>query len=194
MKKICLSHDNNALETAAQYLKRKKMIAFPTDTIYGLCTICSEETLQELHRIRKREFSKPFLFVLPESYDEKKLIDHEIDITQQEFIEKNWPGKKTLIFYKKSDLSYPIISTIALRKPRREDNVYFYELLNLINEPMLAPSLNLPREKPLNSFKEAEKKFAQGEITAFFSLGISFGTRRASQIWDMTKKPPLRLR
>ena len=194
MKKISLSYGNDALKIAVQSLKRKEIIAFPTDTIYGLCAVCNEETLQKMHHIRKRDFSKPFLFVLPESYDEKRLIDHEVDPKQQKFIEESWPGKKTLVFHKKSDLFYPTTNTIALRKPRREDNVYFYELLNLLNEPIIAPSLNLPGEKPLSSSEEVEKKFKRDEIAAFFYLEDFSQDKEASQIWDMTQKPPFRLR
>ena len=163
MKNISLTHDKNILKVAADYLREKKIIAFPTDTIYGLCCLYDEEAIQKMHRIRRRESSKPFLLVLPEAYNEKRLIESETDPKKekkrQKFMEKCWPGKKNLdLHIKKTGLFYPSTDTIALRKPSKKDNMHFYELLSILNQPVVAPSLNLPGEKPIGSFKEAEKK------------------------------------
>ena len=198
MKVYDLQKDASAVSMACEILESGGVIAFPTDTIYGLCSAFTEKAADKLHNIRNRPHTKPFLLALPETYRLDGLIEGELSEEQTNFIREKWPGKHTLLFPKKKGLFYPQKDSIALRKPQKTDSPYFHELLRMYGEPLLAPSLNLPGKKPIKNPEEARNEFS-GQIDAYFSMesctqedtGIE---TKPSQIWDLTRTPPGRIR
>ena len=206
MKFISLQQ-SQSVSIAVKLLKEDKIIAFPTDTLYGICAQFTLNMAHKLHRVRKRSFNKPFLLTLPESWDIQGLINQQLSKEQEEFIDNNWPGKVTIILEKKKGLFYPGGDTIALRKPNKNDSIYFYKLLKKLNQPILAPSLNLPGEKVIQNFNEVKQKFFN-QINAYFSVESNYGlnyrlnlgeseaemSTKPSQIWDLTGSTFYRLR
>ncbi len=192
MQVIPLKESKNSIQIAVQMLRQKELIGFPTDSVYGLCGIFDKEVALRLHQVRKRSYQKPFLIVIPEGYSLDAIIKNDLDPRQKEFIMENWPGRKTIVFFKKKSLFYPGGNTIAIRRPSQKDNPLFYELLHQLGEPILAPSLNLPMQSPMVDVNEIKKNF-KDDIKALFTLK-GYQPSDVSQIWDLTKKEFRRLR
>ena len=178
---------------AVEDLHSGAIVVMPSDTLYGIFTPFREDLVKKLHLVKKRPMSKPFLLVLPESYPLEEFIN--LDLLTKEMklhIQKFWPGRNTLLLPKKSELFYPLGDSIALRKPSKQDNAFFYTVLNTYGKPLLAPSLNVHRDAPLSRLDDMIRIFGNDVHTIFFDDFFMPGM--ASQIWDLTGKSISRLR
>lgn len=74
------------------------MVAFPTETYYGLAVDpFNREALQRLFQVKKRSFDKPIL-TLVENVGQLSLLAREIPVLYHPLIEEFWPGPLTLLF------------------------------------------------------------------------------------------------
>ncbi len=95
---------NNALNinSSVEWLNAGKILAHPTESIWGLgCDALNEEAVNLIFKIKKRDKKKSFILLVKslESF-EKYLI--EINMEDKTFLSKHWPGPYTfLIKYNK---------------------------------------------------------------------------------------------
>lgn len=147
------------LEIAARYLKEGKVVAFPTETVFGLGVIYDDyDAYKRLIKIKRRNPEKPFTLMLS-SIDE---IHHYAHLIEKEIriIEKLMPGEITLLVRAKENL--PIwthfgTNVIGVRVPNDEQ---ILSLIKLVGKPLLVPSANREGEKPLVTDQEVIKEFA----------------------------------
>lgn len=145
-----------ALEEAADLLLEGGIVCFPTDTIYGLLAIATDkDAVERLFSIR-RPSNRPFLILIPslEWVEEFGLLASKAHLLLMERF------NATFIFYKKNAI--PLFLTrgrksLALRLPPYDSHVF--ELLSLVNAPLVAPSANPEGEKPASNIKEAMEYF-----------------------------------
>lgn len=145
-KYIRVDRDNfesSEIEEAADSLRRGELVAFPTETVYGLGAVFNDETaLKNIFLTKGRPMDNPLIVHI---WDPKQLVDivAEIDDKHQKLIDAFWPGPLTLIFPRKPEISNIItagLSTVAVRMP---SHPVAAELLRLTNIPVAAPSANL---------------------------------------------------
>ncbi len=191
MKVYDLESDSSALQIACEVVQSGGIIAFPTDTIYGLCASPTKIGITKLHKIRERPLHKPFLFTLPENYHLESLIKKPCS-KQKEFINRHWPGKISLLFPKKEGTPYPSTENIVLRKPNKKDCIYFHQFLAKLKYPILSTSINPPDEEPMDKPSDIMKIFSES-VDAYFKLSNYIKTT-PSQIWDLTIEPYRRIR
>ncbi|MCS7307343.1 MAG: L-threonylcarbamoyladenylate synthase [Aquificaceae bacterium] len=144
------------LEDVADVLSNGGIVCFPTDTIYGLLADASNgEAVERLYSIR-RPSGRPFLLLIP---NVAWLRDLGLMFTERhEALVQTYPA--TFIFYKWNRL--PLFLTrsgksLAVRKPKAQSHVF--ELLKILNVPLVAPSANPEGEKPATTVKEAMQYF-----------------------------------
>ncbi len=126
-----------------------KIIAFPTDTVYGIGALIDDEIgIKKVYQLKKRDFEKPLPILAGSVNDILPYIvmpnDEILDI-----MNKYWPGALTIVF-KKSDLCKKIfrnnLDTVGFRIPNEKDAI---RLLKIVG-PLATTSVNLSGEKPLN--------------------------------------------
>ncbi|MES0490965.1 MAG: Sua5/YciO/YrdC/YwlC family protein, partial [Leptospirales bacterium] len=153
----------NKASIAAARLKQKKIIALSTDTIYGLAGIFEPSVIARIHKVKKRDLAKPFILALPENENFLQFIDESKPDAQRLYfikqkVDQGWPGKISFIFAKNPNLPYPPGDTIGLRIPKKEDNLFFYTVLQQTG-PLVIPSLNKAGSEPLFELKQIEETF-----------------------------------
>ncbi|MDH5718107.1 MAG: L-threonylcarbamoyladenylate synthase [Spirochaetia bacterium] len=179
---------SNTINKATDILKNNGIIAFPTDTIYGLLAKYSDDNAKKLHKIKEREITKPFLILINSEYSYKSLIDEsKLMACADAYIEYHWPGNITMILPKNKELLYPAGDTIAIRMPKKDDNLYLYELLKKVDFPILAPSANISGDVAINNGEDIYTCF-KDKIEAVFDLK-NYKQRSSSEIWDICKFP-----
>ena len=130
---------------------KNKIIAFPTDTVYGVgCLYLDIEARNKIYDMKKRDYGKP-LPILVSDVNMAKTIA-QIDDEMMKYTSK-WPGALTIIF-KTIDPHY-IHDTVAIRIP---DSKVALKLLNHFG-PMEVTSVNYSGEKEINTCDEIEKLF-----------------------------------
>lgn len=146
MKTTILTIDNNQynlLEPAARILWQGGLVAFPTETVYGLGAIYNDESaLLKVFAVKGRPADNPLILHIWRIEQLKELVS-EIGPKARRLITAFWPGPLTLIFPKQADVT-PIVTagldTVAVRMP---SHPVARELLRQTNIAVAAPSANL---------------------------------------------------
>lgn len=123
-------------------LNQGKVIAIPTETVYGLAAnIYDENAINAIYKIKKRPNNNP-LIVHIKSIDQLHEVAREIPPIAEKLARHFWPGPLTLILKKQKRISDTISSgkdTVAVRVPNHSVTL---NLLQNLNFPLAAPSAN----------------------------------------------------
>lgn len=146
MKTTIIKIDNQQyelLEPAVSILKVGGLVAFPTETVYGLGAIYTNESaLLKVFAVKGRPADNPLILHIWHEEQLRELVT-EVSPKAERLIRAFWPGPLTLIFPKRSQVS-PIVTagldTVAIRMP---SHPVARELLRQIDIAVAAPSANL---------------------------------------------------
>ena len=147
MKTRVLPVSDAALREACHILRGGDLVAFPTETVYGLGGLgLQSETVQKIFKAKGRPFTDPLILHLP-SPDlgfaaRGGIVAEPIPPFATLLAEKLWPGPLTLILRKGHHVPLEVTSgldTVALRFPSHPDA---QRLLAEIGQPLAAPSAN----------------------------------------------------
>ena len=108
MKIIKINSDGperEKIKEVIEALKKKGVIIFPTDTVYGMgADVKNEEAVNRVYQIKNRPKDKPLILFIEKKEEILKFVQ-KIFLSAQKLINDFWPGPLTLIF--KASLSAP---------------------------------------------------------------------------------------
>lgn len=132
-----------SIDEAAHHLKQNKVVAIPTETVYGLAANAfSEEAVQSIYDLKKRPRNNPLILHIAN----RNRLDNLAAFVPEKarlLADVFWPGPLTLVLEKKETIPSWITSgkkTVAIRVP---DQSLTLELLQKLDFPLAAPSANL---------------------------------------------------
>ena len=130
------------LSKAAKIINDGGLVAFPTETVYGLGADGLNETaVKKIYVAKGRPSDNPLILHIQDKKEVLPLV-LEINETAKKLMDTFWPGPMTLVF-KKSAIVPSVISggldTVAIRLP---ENEIARELIVLAKKPIAAPSAN----------------------------------------------------
>lgn len=135
-------YDKSEIDTIALELKNGKVIAFPTDTVYGVSVIYDDlVALENLKRAKGRPETKPIPTMVASLEQIRKIA--LIDDRALKVIKSFMPGAITIILPKKDEVSDYITNgkkTIAIRMPNDD---FILKLIDKCDRPLLVSSANL---------------------------------------------------
>lgn len=148
----------NDIKKAAKILMDGKIVAIPTETVYGLAVLSTKkEYFDKLVAVKKRDPSKPFTLMISSLDQVCNFL--EINETANKIIKQFMPGEITVILKTKKDIpSYLDLSSgfVGIRIPNKKS---ILSLIDYINKPLLVPSAN-PRDlTPAKNSKEVYEYF-----------------------------------
>ena len=129
------------VEFAARFLLDGKIVAIPTETVYGLAAnALDEKAVLLIFEAKQRPFFDP-LIIHVASIESARKYAHLEDPRLIALAEKFWPGPLTLLLPKKNipDIVTSGLPSVAVRVPRHPLTL---SLLNRVNVPLAAPSAN----------------------------------------------------
>jgi L-threonylcarbamoyladenylate synthase len=130
------------IKKAEKALKKNKLVAIPTETVYGLAGNAYDvSALIEIFKLKNRPFYNPLIVHIKSA---SSISDVAIDIPESAMIlaEKFWPGPLTLVLKKQPHISDLITAgkdTVAVRVP---NHPVALTLLDKLDFPLAAPSAN----------------------------------------------------
>lgn len=139
------------IRTYAELIKGGGLVAFPTETVYGLgASAWNPEAIRKVFEYKGRPSDNP-LIVHISRYSHLLTLAAEIPEESRLLMQKFWPGPLTLVFEKKPQVLDSVsggLDSVAVRMP---DHIYALRLIELTG-PLVAPSANKSgRPSPTNA-------------------------------------------
>ncbi len=180
------------LQEAARILRDGGLVAFPTETVYGLgANALDEEAAKKIYAAKGRPSDNPLIAHIADPSGLEPLVQ-EIPGAARKLMEAYWPGPLTMVFSKSSVVPYGTtggLDTVAVRMP---DDPVARELIRLAGVPVAAPSANTSG-RPSPTSAEHVYEDMNGRIDMILDGGpVGIGVE--STIVDVTGAVPILLR
>jgi len=178
MKTAVLKVNSKNISLAAEILRNGGLVAFPTETVYGLAANLSDgRAMARLCRVKARPKDKPFTVHIS---DPKVIRKMGCSITKEAraLMNRFWPGPLTVILKARDG------GKIGFRMP---DNRTALDLISEAGFPIAAPSANISGGRPPTTAKDVLKEL-DGKIDLVLDAGpAAIGVE--STVIDMTVRP-----
>jgi len=183
MADVVAERDPRSLELAVGLLRSGELVAYPTDTVYGLGAPATDEALvRKLYAVKGRPLSKPLPLLVSDSLMAEWVA--EITPLAHTLMVAFWPGGLTIVMRRKPEFRSLALSgndTVALRLP---DHNVPRDLAKMLGEPLTGTSANRTGVRPPTS--AAEVAFQLGEMVALVIDGGKSRGGKESTVIDTT--------
>ena len=168
------------IKVAANALLSGKIVAFPTETVYGL-GVCADNdiAIDNLYSVKQRSKDKKLSIMISESEEVSKYVKH-VPLIAEKLIGAFWPGPLTII------LDLDDNSTVGLRNP---DNRVIRDLINEVAVPIASTSANISGGSPAIDAQQVINNFSD-KIDVVLDGGPAEAGNPSTvvKIWDDTYK------
>jgi len=184
--------DIKKIQAAADIIRKGGLVAFPTETVYGLgADALNPDAVLKLFEAKKRPLDNPPIVHVANADDVYGLAE-QVPPKADKLMKMFWPGPLTLVFKRSAtvpDVTVAGLSTIAVRMPL---HAVALALIRESHRPIAAPSANLAGKPSPTSAKHVFDDL-NGRIDAILDSGPTrIGVE--STVLDLSVEPPLVLR
>ena len=184
--------DEGSLRYAADVLRRGGLVAFPTETVYGLGALISErEAVKRIFEVKGRPLDNPLIVHVSGVRMFLELVESPPEEVVR-LVEKFWPGPLTVVWWKRPLVPDEVtagLSKVAVRSPAHPVAL---RLIELSGEAIAAPSANRSG-KPSPTRAEHVASDLYGLVDVIIDSGETIHGLE-STIVDLTVRPPKLLR
>ena len=185
-------HEEKWIEEAGQILKDGGLVAFPTETVYGLgANALDEEAAAKIKTEKVRQTDNHFILHIADISDLEKIVE-EVPEEAKKLADAFWPGPLTMIMRKNEKVPYGTtggLETVAVRMPNHDTAL---KMIRAGGGFIAAPSANTSgRPSPTMASHVAEDM--NGKIDMILDGG-SVGIGLESTIIDLSEEIPTILR
>lgn len=185
------AQDSDTINKAAELIKNGELVAFPTETVYGLgADGFNEAACKKIYEVKGRPDNKPLSLLV----SDREMIEAIAEVSEfaERLIETFMPGPLTLILNRNIKSAFRIPHSALTVGVRMPDNEITLALIKAANCPIAAPSANISGQEPPTTAQEVLKYF-EGKIPLILDGGeCKFGI--SSTVVDLTKNKPVILR
>jgi L-threonylcarbamoyladenylate synthase len=148
-----------SLDLAVTHLRHGRIVAFPTETYYGLAVDpeCAS-AVEKLFAVKNRPADKPLLLLI-EKTEQLGSVVQNIPSIYWPLIKKYWPGPLTLIFPARKSLSSRITGNTGTVGIRISPHPIAQGLVRRMGKPITATSANISGLPPARSAQEVIEMF-----------------------------------
>lgn len=168
------------IKEAATLVDSGGLVAFPTESVYGIACRANIDSLIKLNNLKGRDSDKYYTLHISQKNEAKKYVP-TIGLKAEKLIKSAWPGPLTIVFeLDDQDMDKQQISlkrgvfeslyknkSIGIRCP---DNPIASILLRLTHNPVVAPSANVTGQMPATDAQEVLAQFS-GQINLLLDAG-----------------------
>lgn len=176
------------LNKAASIIRSGGVVAFPTESFYGLgVSALDEKAIQRLFTIKKRKGNQPILLLIPSTSLLNQYVIRIPDIATQ-IMEEFWPGGLTLIFEANPDLPRLLTSGTGKIGLRLSSHPVATALVRAVGAPITGTSANISGQAAYSN-AEAVRHFLGRSVDFVLDGGETEGGK-GSTVMDITVNPP----
>lgn len=170
--------DLDEIRAISEELRDGKLVAFPTETVYGVAACESKSGSEKLQALKARELNKPFSYHIG-GLDALERLGVLQSSVFRYFMREFWPGPVTLLALNRKD------EKIGIRYP---NHPIASRLFDLCREPVIATSANYSGEPSPKTVGEVVDKFGDQIDYVIDGGRPEWGTD--STVVDVTQLPP----
>ena len=196
MPEILKVSDQNSeeliLTKAAQILLGGGIIAYPTETFYGLgADATNEKAIQKIFAVKGRNFKNPIALIIGQTDDIYPLVQ-DVPQAAQKLMAAFWPGALTIVFSAANNVSPLLTAGSGKIGLRVSSHPGAQEIVQKLKRPLTATNANLSGAPECISAADVSSQLGD-KIDAIIDLGNTPSTK-GSTIIDVTTTPPAILR
>jgi L-threonylcarbamoyladenylate synthase len=180
--------ERDAIDKACQVLKGGGLVAFPTDTVYGLgADAFLPSAVEKIYEVKGRRLTKAIPLLIGNAESLHIVAEHIPDVAWA-LADRFWPGALTLVLYRKPEVPLLVTgggATVAVRVP---DHSFALELIHAAGGVVAATSANLSGHPDPTTASEV-----MGYLESRIELIVDGGRCPGgipSTVIDLTKTPP----
>lgn len=177
----------NEISKVVKIIQKGGIVAYPTETFYGLGgNALDERTVTRVFQIKRRPFHKPISILIPGlKWLERLVVD--IPPLAQDLIKAYWPGPLTIVFKAKTIIPSILTGFTGKIGIRISSHPLAQKLLQELDLPLTATSANISGHPPPTKVTEIEEKL-KSQIEAVLDGGQTKGNL-PSTVVDLTISP-----
>ncbi|MEM1922289.1 MAG: L-threonylcarbamoyladenylate synthase [Nitrososphaerota archaeon] len=184
--------DEPVVKRAASIIKSGGLVAFPTETVYGLgADAFNPAAVERVFKVKERPPDNPLIVHIARFEDLYDVVA-DIDWRVEELAKRFWPGPLTLVVKKNPSLPKITVAgleTAAVRMPRHKVAL---RLIEMAETPIAAPSAN-KSGRPSPTLAEHVLRDLEGEVDLVLDAGpTDIGVE--STVLDLASEKPVILR
>jgi L-threonylcarbamoyladenylate synthase len=184
--------NESEIDKAVNFLAKGGVVAFPTETVYGIgADIYDEIAVKKIFDLKKRDYTKPLAAHL-DSVDKVTEVAFEIPDEFYILAERFLPGPLSIILPKRKEILFIVsgsLPTIAVRIP---DNKIASELIRKFGKPLAATSANLSGMIAPTTADEV-REFIEKDVAMILDGGKCKYSQESTVI-SLVEKPPVLIR
>ncbi len=179
--------ESNAITRAVEVLRAGGLVAYPTDTVYGLAALATNDAaVEKLFAVKQRapDQSMPLLIASPRDLAQ---IAADVPAVARRLIGQFWPGGLTIVMPKAATFHSKALigNTVGVRVP---DHPIPRQLVQLLDAPITGTSANVSGGPEPMTADDVRKQLGDG-VTLIIDGGRCEGGTPSTVI-DCTTKPP----
>ncbi len=184
--------DIKAIRKAAEIIRKGGLVAFPTETVYGLgANALDEEAVAKIFAIKKRPASDPIIVHISD-LDQLDEIVTKVPMIANRLAKRFWPGPLTLIMGRNPNVPANVsagLPSVAVRMP---SNPIALALIREAGVPVAAPSANIFSRPSSTRARHIIEDFSDSVDLIIDGGDSIIGVE--STVLDLTVSPPVILR
>jgi len=184
MVRVLKADAEGALAEAVAVLKRGGLVAYPSDTVYGLGAAASDERAVARVFVVKGRLSEKALPLLLADVGDMAPLCAEVSATAKLLAERFWPGPLTLVLRRSPAFQSAALGggdNVALRVP---DHPFLRELMRALGEPITGTSANRSGRRSCRTVQEVQREL--GDAVDLIIDGGPSRVGRESTVVDIT--------
>ena len=184
--------EKEKIKIAAVILKRGGLVAFPTDTVYGLgADAQNSRAVKKIFAVKNRPLSNPLPILIARKSDLKKYTLGTSEKIQK-LTDKFWPGPLTIVLKKRKIIPNIVTAGLPRVGVRVPDNAVALALIQALGRPLATTSANIA-SKPSPITARGVRKYLNNKINLILDGGkTKLGVE--STVLNCTTSPPTLLR
>jgi L-threonylcarbamoyladenylate synthase len=184
--------EEKILAQAAEILVGGGVIAYPTETFYGLgADATNEKAIQKIFAVKGRDFKNPVSLIIAKEDDISPLVQ-DVPETARKLMTAFWPGALTIVFAASKQVSPLLTAGSGKIGLRVSSHPAAQGIVHRLKRPLTATSANQSGAPECSLASEVAEQIGD-KIDAIIDWGKTRGGS-ASTIIDVTFNPPVILR
>ncbi|MDD5344356.1 MAG: L-threonylcarbamoyladenylate synthase [Smithella sp.] len=184
--------EKKVLSRAAEILAGGGIIAYPTETFYGLgADATNEKAIEKIFAVKGRDLKNPISLIIGKPDDIYPLVKN-VPETAKILMAAFWPGALTIVFQASDKISPLLTAGSGKIGLRISSHPIALKIVQKLKKPLTATSANLSGTPECSLASEVIKQIGD-KIDAILDWGETQGGK-ASTIIDVTCDPPVILR